>query len=146
MVLLAGQLRTFSEYLQEVGSELFREAFKAQGVANLSLQQLRYLELIEGKPGMLPGELAARFAVTRPTVSNILRRLEQQGLIRREKSPGDGRSWLLHPTERTRRIFEKRRGMYDKLAAHVMEKLSGAESDALTSLFGKITLVKEDGK
>jgi DNA-binding MarR family transcriptional regulator len=138
------QLRGFSEYLQRVGAELFQEAFRTQGIQNLTVQHLRYLELIEGSPGLSPGDLAETFKVTKPTVSNIIRRLEQQGLIEKENGVDDRRTWLLSPTERTRRIFEKRRDMYGKLAAHVTRALSEKEARQLVKLFGKITLEEEN--
>jgi DNA-binding MarR family transcriptional regulator len=140
---LTRQIRGFSEYLQRVGAGLFQEAFKAQGIRNLTVQQLRYLEVIEGSPGLSPGSLAERFAVTKPTVSNVLARLEHHGLIRRERDPEDGRGCFVHPTESARRIFEKRRKMYAMLAAHIAGKLGTAETRELVRLFAKVTMEEE---
>lgn len=135
---LAGQLRTFSEYLQQVGADLFREAFRVHGISSLTLLQLRYLEMIEARPGMTPGDLADSFQVRKPTVSNILRQLEQQVLIRREKGGNDGRVCRLFATDRTRGIFAKRRGMYSLLARRIGKRLTQSEMRALTLLFTKI--------
>ncbi len=140
---LAEQLRGFAEYLQRVGAELFDEAFKTEGVKGLSLLQLRYLELIEGKPGISPGELTGLFNVKKPTVTNIINNLEHGGLLRREKSADDGRVCRLHPTVRTVKIFAKRRGMYDALALHVAGKLDTPEIKSLVRLFRKIVIEEE---
>jgi DNA-binding MarR family transcriptional regulator len=140
---LAAQLRGFSEYLQRVGAELFREAFRTHGIKDLSVQQLRYLEIIEGKPGTSPRDLAAAFNVKKPTVSNVIERLEKLGLIRRETSPDDKRVCRLHPTETTEKIFKKRRSMYHKLAAHIAGRLSGSQIRNLVSLFDLIVIEEE---
>jgi DNA-binding MarR family transcriptional regulator len=136
---LAAQIRTFSEYLQRVGSELFIEAYRTHGVKSLSIQQLRYLEVIEAKPGISPGELSKAFGVRKPTVSNIILQLEGSGLITKEKSGPDRRVFRLQPTDVTRRIFSKRRSMYAKLARHVMGKLNKPELESLMTLFDTIT-------
>jgi DNA-binding MarR family transcriptional regulator len=141
---LADQLRGFAEYLQRVGAELFDEAFKTQGVKALSLLQLRYLEIIEGKPGISPGELTGLFNVKKPTVTNIVNTLENSGLVRREKSADDGRVCRLHPTDRTVKIFTMRRGMYGRLASHVAGKLDKAEIKGLARLFRKIVIEEEE--
>jgi MarR family transcriptional regulator for hemolysin len=135
---LAGQLRSFSEYLQRVGADLFREAFRVHGISSLTLLQLRYLEMIEARPGMTPGDLAESFQVRKPTVSNILRQLEQQALITREKGGNDGRVCRLFATDRTRAVFAKRRGMYSLLARRIGKKLTQSEMKALMLLFTKI--------
>jgi len=141
---LADQLRGFAEYLQRVGAELFDAAFKTHGVKGLSLLQLRYLELIEGKPGISPGELTTLFNVKKPTVTNIVNNLEHGGLVRKEKSPEDGRVCRLHPTDTTVKIFTMRRGMYDTLAFHVARKLEKPEIKGLVRLFGKIVIEEKE--
>lgn len=136
---LAARLRTFSEYLQHVGSRLFEEAFKTQGVKRLSIQQLRYLELIESGPGITPGELARAFAVRKPTVSNVIIQLQRSGLVSRTRSENDARVYRLFPTEGTRQIFQKRRGMYEKLAKHVEKRLDEGQMETLVFLMSAIT-------
>jgi DNA-binding MarR family transcriptional regulator len=144
LTILAAQIRAFSEYLQGVGAELFIEAYRTYGVKGLSIQQLRYLEIIEGKRGVTPGDLALGFGVKKPTVTRIVKDLERLGLIRRERSGDDKRVSNLYPTGRAIGIFSKRRGMYLKLASHVSARLSGAELRTLSSLFGKIAIERSD--
>jgi DNA-binding MarR family transcriptional regulator len=134
---LAFALRRFSEYLQRVGSELFAEAFRIHQVRSLSVQQLRYLEVIEANEGVTPAELATAFEVSKPTVSNILGQLESRGLIRARADQGDRRIRRLHPTEVTSDIFERRRGMYRTLAQHIETKLTVAEIEDMVALLVK---------
>ena len=140
---LAEHLRSFSEYLQRVGAELFQKAYKVHGIKDLSIQQLRYLEVIEGSPGRTPGALAREFAVTKPTVTNVVAGLERMGLVRRKKGTEDKRVSYLYPTERTRGVFAMRRGMYAQLASHVAGKLTKAETQELVRLLTKARMEED---
>lgn len=66
--------------------------------------QVGVLHALRRHPFMTPAELAQRLRLARPTVSNLLRDLEDAGLVARERSEADGRSVLLTITERARRV------------------------------------------
>ena len=142
---LATSLRVFSEYLQRTGGRLFTEAFRIHQIRTLSVQQLRYLEVIEGNPGVKPADLATVFGVARPTVSNIIAQLESRGLVHSEPDPDDRRVKRLGPTAVTSRIFEQRRGMYVELARHIETKLTGSEIRRLADLLSKAADGLENG-
>ncbi len=135
---LADQLRAFAEYLQKTGAELFEEAYKVQGMRKLSIQQLRYLEVIDTAPGITPGELTARFGVAKPTVSSVIRQLEKAGLIVREKGGKDARVSRLQPSPRAHAVFEMRRGMYGKLARHIQGRLDRTKVELLAALMDEV--------
>ncbi|MCC6381064.1 MAG: MarR family transcriptional regulator [Dehalococcoidia bacterium] len=65
--------------------------FRAWAELGLTTAQLRVLFLVRGTPGVTAGELAARLAVTPPTISGIVDRLVRQGLMRREEDCQDRR-------------------------------------------------------
>ncbi|MGO1225614.1 MarR family winged helix-turn-helix transcriptional regulator [Brachybacterium sp.] len=44
-------------------------------------------------------EIADRERVSRPTATTVIKRLEEEGLVRREPDPADSRSWLVSTTE-----------------------------------------------
>ena len=144
---LADTLRLFAEYLQKTGSSLFAEAFRIHGVRTLSVQQLRYLEVIEGNPGVSPAELAKKFEVAKPTISNMVAALEGRGLIRAETDSEDRRVKRLWPTTVTSQIFRRRREMYVELAKHIDEKLTQSEIRQMVRLLTKAAhgLGKENG-
>ena len=140
---LSQSLHHFSEYLQHVGNELFNEAFRIHQIRNLSVQQLRYLEVIEGHEGITPTQLAEIFNVRKPTVSNIIGQLENRSLIRRQTGTRDRRVSKLYPTELTSKIFQQRRGMYIKLAQHIQSKLSPNEIEHMVKLLEKAVVEME---
>src|SRR5215210_2726063 len=53
------------------------------------------LATVERHGPLTPSELAARERVQRPTVTRLVCRLEEAGLLERTASPADGRSTLL---------------------------------------------------
>lgn len=143
-IILSQNLQLFSEYLQNVGNELFTEAFSIHHVRNLSVQQLRYLEVIEGNKGITPTQLTEIFNVRKPTVSNIISQLESRDLIFRQADTLDKRVSKLYPTELSSNIFRMRRGMYIKLAEHIQSKLSPDEMNQMVMLLEKSALEMEN--
>ena len=68
--------------------------------------------------------LAAAEQVTLPTMSKLVASMEKDGLVRRERDPGDGRVVRLHATAKARRVAE--RGRERRL--EVLESLLGGAS------------------
>lgn len=69
---------------------------KQSGISGVQLWALQ--ELAEA-PGLRVGELAGRMALHQSTASNLVERLEQLGLARRERSSTDQRVVLLSVTD-----------------------------------------------
>jgi DNA-binding MarR family transcriptional regulator len=64
--------------------------------------------LVFGGPRSLT-ELASTERVTAATMSRLVRAMEGEGLVRRERDESDARSVTLHPTARGRRVLERGR-------------------------------------
>src|SRR4029079_18648906 len=54
-------------------------------------------------------QLATAEEVTPPTMSRLVATMEKDGLVRRERDPGDGRVVRLHATAKARRMAERGR-------------------------------------
>lgn len=66
------------------------------------------------------GELARTEEVRSPTMSGVLKGLEAEGLVRRERVAHDARRSLVHATARGRRLMQRaRRARIDALAARL---------------------------
>ncbi len=73
---------------------------------DLSLTQLRLLGILRDRePGML--ELAGYLKLEKSSVSGLIDRAEQRGLVRRRPGPGDGRTVHVTITRRGRAIAEQ---------------------------------------
>lgn len=64
-------------------------------------QEMVLIELWQAD-GLRGGELACRLGVEPPTVTKMLRRLEDLGLVERRPDPADARSFRVHLTEEGR--------------------------------------------
>ncbi len=60
--------------------------------------QALVLQAVVGREAITAGELAGRISLSQATVTDIVNRLEQRGLLTRERSESDRRKVLLRPT------------------------------------------------
>jgi DNA-binding MarR family transcriptional regulator len=81
-----------------------RHMLQTYGLTSPQLATLR--EIMAGK-NISTGTLAAALHLSQPTVTGILTRLEQRGLIARERSEDDRRSVLATVTEEGRELASK---------------------------------------
>ena len=66
--------------------------------------------------------LAAREGVTQPAMTQLISRLEESGLVRREASPEDGRVVLVVITDEGRSVLARRRSVRsDRMAAIIAQ-------------------------
>jgi len=70
-------------------------------------------------------QLATAEQVTLPTMSKLVATMEKDGLVRRERDPGDGRVVQLHATAKARRMAERGR---EKRLAELESLLGGASA------------------
>jgi DNA-binding MarR family transcriptional regulator len=81
-----------------------RHLWRDYGLTSPQLATLR--EILAGD-NVSPGTLATVLHLSQPTVTGILGRLEQRGLVRRERSGTDRRNVLAVPTEQGRALAAK---------------------------------------
>jgi DNA-binding MarR family transcriptional regulator len=80
---------------------------------------------------LTPSELAARERVQRPTVTRLVCRLEEAGLVTRAVDPGDRRSALITVTPAGRALLEAGRTRKDAFLSERLEALSAADRATL---------------
>src|SRR4051795_8303443 len=97
--------------------------------AELSPSQTAALATIERHGPLTPSELAARERVQRPTVTRVLARLEEAGLVDRAADPADGRSSLVSVSPAGHALIDAMRTRKDAFLARRLEQL-GAEDRA----------------
>jgi DNA-binding MarR family transcriptional regulator len=96
----------------------------ATGVPPAQLSALSVL--VFGGPRTL-GELAAAEQVRPPTMTRIVRALEEDRLVRREPDPHDGRVARIRATSRGRRVMQRGREHRIANLAALLSRLSPAE-------------------
>jgi MarR family transcriptional regulator, transcriptional regulator for hemolysin len=95
-----------------------RKAFdrRAAGMG-VTRAQWKVLFRLQRQPNLRQIELADMLDVEPITLSRIVDRLEEAGLVERVADPADRRAWRLHVTARAQPLVEKLRGVADEMIA-----------------------------
>jgi DNA-binding MarR family transcriptional regulator len=89
------------------------------------------LATIERHGPLTPSELAARERVQRPTVTRVVYRLEEAGLVTRAADPADGRSSLITVTPAGRALLAAARTRKDAFLSERLDALDPADRATL---------------
>jgi len=120
-------------------ARLFRRAFNARmrdsGITALQWRLISYLKRHEG---IRQGPLAELIEVEPITLSRMIDRLAEAGLVERRADPTDRRAWQLYLTPRARTLLGDMRRTTDKVSEEATEGLSAAERDKLIALVGRV--------
>lgn len=110
----------------------------------LSLPQLGLLLAVRRAPGIRVNELAQLLQLSAPTVSVGLRRLEDEGWVRREPDPEDKRSFQLYLTDKAKNFAKRVQEFERKQTGVFLSALSAEEQAQLVHLLDKaITRLEE---
>jgi DNA-binding MarR family transcriptional regulator len=93
-------LRRLFKAIQEYSKRIFRRT-------GLSGPQVWALTILQAESGLSLSELAERLYAHRSTVSGIVDRLQERGVVRRVTDPDDRRGILLSLTPRGQRLLKK---------------------------------------
>jgi len=72
----------------------------------LTMPQFDVIATLGNTPGMIMSQLAEKTLVTKGTLTGIVDRLEQKGLVRREVPPDNRRSFIVLLTPAGQQLFE----------------------------------------
>jgi len=76
------------------------------GEYGLTGPQALLLKAIISRPGLSAGELARQVSLSQATITDILKRLEQRELVRRERAETDRRKVFVFATEKAEAIIQ----------------------------------------
>ena len=99
--------------------------------ADLSPSMTAALATIERHGPLTPSELAERERVQRPTVTRVLARLEEAGLVERAADPQDRRCSLVSISDDGRALLDAMRERKDAFLARRIDALEPADREAL---------------
>jgi MarR family transcriptional regulator for hemolysin len=104
----------------EIGetAHALRKAFDRRAVGmGVTRAQWKVLFRLERQPGLRQIELADMMDIEPITLSRIVDRLEEGGLVERVADPADRRAWRLHVTVKAQPLVEKLRAVADEMIA-----------------------------
>ncbi len=104
----------------------------------LSLMQWRTLGALNQTDGLSQVTLAAKVEASQMTMSDIIDRLESEGLVRRESDPADKRAKLVWITQAARPVVEEMRSIATEVYAAALAGIAPEDLDGLTNSLQQI--------
>ena len=126
-------VRTARRLRQEAGGELTPSTAAA-------------LATIERRGALAPSELAELERVKRPTITRVVARLEEAGLVQRTGDPADGRASLVSVTREGSELLRRIRTRKNAYLARRLRKLDPDDLGALERAVDVLERILEDDR
>ncbi len=131
---LASQL----EQLERFAAKVWRQYCHQDPLSQLSFNEYDYLKVLHyAKHPMRVTDLASEMEVTKPSATNMTKRLEKKGLVVRAACSEDARAKRIALTERALHHLNHEAKVYQTLAHQLESELDAQESEQLTQLLTK---------
>ncbi|GAA0381483.1 MULTISPECIES: MarR family winged helix-turn-helix transcriptional regulator [Micromonospora] len=117
--------------LRDAITRLNRRVRQARPVGDLTVTQLSALTSIRLGGALTPRELADVERVQPPTMTKIVAKLEERGLVQRTPHPTDGRQVILAVTAGGQAVLDQFERVRDEWLARRLTELSDADRETL---------------
>ncbi|MEO7635413.1 MAG: MarR family transcriptional regulator [Sphingomicrobium sp.] len=119
-----------------------RRAFDRRAVAlGVTRAQWKVLFRLNRMPGLRQVELADILDIEPITLCRIVDRLEEAGLVERQRDPADRRAWKLELTAAAAPLVAKLHALADVM---IGEAFAGLEPDEITALKSNLARIREN--
>ena len=118
--------------LTQAGTAFFREYDLTEAQFNV-LFALHYAD-----HALTQTELGRRLVVTRASITSLIDKLEEKGLVERRTVPGNRRSYHVIRTKKGQALFAEVEPLYRARIHHAMSGLSASEQKQLISLLERV--------
>lgn len=116
-----------------------RKAFDRRAVGmGVTRAQWKVLFRLSRQPGLRQIEIADMLDIEPITLSRIVDRLEEAGLVERAADPADRRAWRLHVTAQAQPLIEKLRGVADDLIADAFAGVDPQDIEITRAVLGRV--------
>jgi DNA-binding MarR family transcriptional regulator len=129
--------------LPEIGetAHALRKAFTRRAATlGVTGAQWKVLFKLSRKPGLRQVELADMLDIEPITLTRILDRLQEAGLIERSSDPADRRAWRLHVTAKAKPLVAKLQAIADEMTA---DAFAGIDPNDIETTRQVLALVRE---
>ena len=106
--------------------------------SGLSTAQMHTVEIVGHGVSLQMKELARKMGVTTGTLTVMVDRLEEQGLLQRMPHETDRRSWLIELTEKGQVLFGQHHQYHLRLTEEITSTLSREEQELFCVMLEKI--------
>ena len=126
-------------HLLSDSSRLLRRAFDARvRTLGMTSQQARLLLILQVNEGENQGFYAEVLEVEPISLTRMIDRMEEAGLIERRRDPADRRAWRLFLTDRSRQLIDQVRACLTGLEDEMLTGLDEAQRAALAGMLETI--------
>ena len=116
-----------------------RKAFDRRAVGmGVTRAQWKVLFRLERQPGLRQIELADMLDVEPITLSRIVDRLEDAGLVERAADPADRRAWRLHVTAQAQPLIKQLRAVADEMIAEAFGGIDPEEIEITRTVLRRV--------
>ena len=131
-------METLPFEIAETAHALRRAFDRRAATLGITRAQWKVLFRLERQPGLRQVELADILDVEPITLCRIVDRLEDAGLVERQRDPADRRAWRLEVTTQAQPLISKLRALADELMAEAFAGLSDSELALMRTKLMKI--------
>lgn len=125
-----GEVLEFLRVIWQLDHALQRTSKWMEATLGVTGPQRLVLRIVSQYPGMLAGELAEVLHLHPSTLTGVLRRLEDQGLLRRRADPNDARKSRLSLTAKGRKFDFEAAGTAEARIAQVLRQTAPGKVQA----------------
>jgi DNA-binding MarR family transcriptional regulator len=129
----AASLQQTADGLHSAAIHLLRRVRASDVETGLSPARLSLLSVLVFGGSRTPSELAAAEQVRLPTISGLVRGLEEDGLVRRTPDPDDGRGYRITATAKGERLMRRARERRIENVLELLEPLSERDRRTLAA-------------
>lgn len=129
------------ELAWEIGetSRMMRRYYDRRASAlGVTTAQWRLLLRLSREPGLKQVELAERMDVEPITACRIVDRLEEAGLVERQRDPEDRRAWRLVLTAKAEPILMRLRALAEEMSGEAFEGMTIEEVEAMRAKLARV--------
>jgi len=127
--------------LPEIGetAHALRKAFTRRAASvGVTGAQWKVLFKLTLKPGLRQTDLADLLDIEPITLTRIIDRLQEAGLVERAPDPADRRAWRLHVTEKAQPVVGKLRAIADEMTAEVFAGTSPKDIETTRRVLARV--------
>jgi DNA-binding MarR family transcriptional regulator len=135
----AAGTRDILDAVRRIVRTLHESSRAAEKAFGLTGAQLFVLQKLAEAPGLSLNALAAETHTHQSSVSTVVSRLAERGLVLRGASPDDGRRLELRVSAEGRRLVSRAPDAAQARLIHAIEQLSPARRRQLSQLLGELT-------
>ena len=117
--------------IREAITKVNRRLRQTRPLGDVTIAQISAMQSLQAAGALTPRELAEAERVQPPTMTRIIARLEERGLIQRTPHPTDGRQVILAPSPEGRQMLGEYQRVRDEWLAQRVARLSAEERETL---------------